>query len=306
MMVSTMNTKHASAVLIALIAFGSFLGVASLLSDDASAASLSGTWVSRVSGQGYTQTYMGPTGSTITDHLDVELVLSSSGSGYSGTMTATGTGGTKTYTVEGTFDGTTFLMTAHYGWDGVNYLNPVYTLTVSGNEMSGSATYLNVGVPIHGTFDLKKSGAFGSIGFTGSTTTTAVLVVVVVIAVVSIGVASTPVKIPTQGFQPGVTHVPSPPSQYQPSWQGETGEMAPPVGPDGAVPQGGAGLQYATPAPVGKPLPPRQHYGKVSQEAPRCPNHPGVALMPHYTSADGSDPGSWYCPQCKLYPWGRN
>ena len=300
-----MNTKRASAFLIALMAFGTFLGVASLTSDDASAAGISGTWVSRVPDQGYVQTYMGPGGSTITDYLDVELVLTGSGSSIDGTLTATGDSGTKTFPVDGTFDGTTFLMTAHYGWDGVSMLNPVYALTVEGNEMSGSATYLNVGVPIHGTFDLKKAGAFGTIAFNGSTTTMAVFVVVIVIAVVSLGVASAPVKVAPQGFQPTVTHVPSPPSPYQPTWQGETGQMAQPIAPDGAVPQGGAGLQFATPAPAGKPLPPREHYGRVSQEPPRCPVHPDTALSPHFT-VDASDPGSWYCPKCKLYPWGKS
>jgi hypothetical protein len=244
---------------------------------------------------------MGPTGGTITEHYDIELVLSGSGSVYTGTVTASGgSQGTKTYNVEGTFDGTTFMMTAHYGWDGVSYLTPVYAITVEGSEMYGSATYLNVGVPIHGTFDLKKGGMLAVGGITP-----AVSGLVIGISIVAIVVASSSPRVPKAGFKPQTGAAPAYQPSYQPSQQRTTETPPQPMSGDGTVPLGGAGLQYGTPAPSGRPFPPKEHFAKVSQEPPRCPVHNNVALAPHFSNTDMNDPGSWYCPKCKGYPWGR-
>lgn len=301
-----MNRSVARSLAILVIAMMSSVTVFALISTDASAASVSGTWVSRVAGQGYVQSYMGPSGNTVTDTLDAKLVLSGSGSSITGTMTGWENGVPRTYDVEGSFDGTTFLMTAHFGWDGVNWLTPVYTLTVSGNEMSGSGSYLNVGVTIHGTFDLKKEGGFSGLSVAGGMAP-AVSALVIIISIVAIVVASTPVKIPPpQGFQPQVMSVPSPQYPYQPSVQTETPSS--PIGPpEAGTPVGGAGLQYGTSPPAGgPPFAPRDHFSKTSQEPPRCPLHHDIALVPHYFKTDGSDPGSWFCPKCNRYPWGRN
>ena len=299
-MVNQMRTKLASVLLISILALGSFMTAVALMAGNASAASLSGTWESRVSGSGYTQTYMGPSGSTVTDHFDVTLVLTQSGTSVTGTLRSDQTGGVKTFSVDGTFDGTTFLMTAHYGWDGVNMLNPVYTLTVSGDHMTGSGSYLNVGVTIHGTFDLTTSGGLGGLTLAGGTAPV-VSGIAIAIAIVAIVIASTPVR---SGFRPQVMSAPSPQYPYQPSVQTTTDNGLPIGPPEAGTPVGGAGLQYATPAPVGKPFPPRDHFTRVSQNPPRCPIHNDVALSPHFASA--GDAGSWFCPRCNGYPWGKN
>jgi len=299
-MVNLMRTKLASVLLISILALGSFMTAVALMAGNASAASLSGTWESRVSGSGYTQTYMGPSGSTVTDHIDVKLVLTQSGTSVTGTLRSDQTGGVKTFSVDGTFDGTTFLMTAHYGWDGVNMLNPVYTLTVSGDHMTGSGSYLNVGVTIHGTFDLTTSGGLGGLTLAGGTAPV-VSGIAIAIAIVAIVIASTPVR---SGFRPQVMSAPSPQYPYQPSVQTTTDNGLPIGPPEAGTPVGGAGLQYATPAPVGKPFPPRDHFTRVSQNPPRCPIHNDIALSPHFASAE--DAGSWFCPRCNGYPWGEN
>lgn len=299
-MVKQMRTKLASVLLISILALGSFMTAVALMAGNASAASLSGTWESRVSGSGYIQTYMGPSGNTITDHIDVKLILTQSGTSVTGTLRSDLTGGAKTFNVDGTFDGTTFLMTAHYGWDGVNMLNPVYTLTVSGDRMTGSGSYLNVGVTIHGMFDLTKSGGFGGLTVAGGMAPV-VSGIVIAIAIVAIVIASTPVR---SGFRPQVMSAPSPQYPYQPSVQTTTDNGLPIGPPEAGTPVGGAGLQYATPAPVGKPFPPRDHFTRVSQNPPRCPIHNDIALSPHFASAE--DAGSWFCPRCNGYPWGKN
>ena len=299
-MVNRMRTKLASVLLISVLALGSFMTAVALMAGNASAASLSGTWESRVSGSGYIQTYMGPSGNTITDHIDVKLILTQSGTSVTGTLRSDLTGGAKTFNVDGTFDGTTFLMTAHYGWDGVNMLNPVYTLTVSGDRMTGSGSYLNVGVTIHGVFDLTKSGGFGGLTVAGGMAPV-VSGIAIAIAIVAIVIASTPVR---SGFRPQVMSAPSPQYPYQPSVQTTTDNGLPIGPPEAGTPVGGAGLQYATPAPAGKPFPPRDHFTTVSQNPPRCPMHNDIALSPHFASAE--DAGSWFCPRCNGYPWGKN
>jgi hypothetical protein len=181
-------------------------------------------------------------------------------------------------------------------------LNPVYTLTVSGVRMTGSGSYLNVGVMIYGSFDLTTSGALGGLTLAGGAAP-AVSAVAIVISIVAIVVASATVVIP-QGFQPQVMSAPSPQYPYEPSVQTTTDSGLPIGPPEAGTPVGGAGLQYATPAPVGKPFPPREHFTRVSQNPPRCPIHGDIALSPHFASAE--DAGSWFCPRCNGYPWGKN
>ena len=274
--------------------------------ENASAASLSGTWVSRVSGSGCTQTYMGPGGGMITDHIDISMTLSQSGTGVTGTLRSDQNGVAKSFSVEGTFDGTTFLMTAHYGWDGVSMLNPLYTLTVSGDRMSGSGSYLNVGVTIQSSLDLKKSGSLGggSLGTGLGDVAPIVSAGVITMAIIAIVIAGTStVRVP-KGFRPQTPAAQPHEFNYEPSIQTTTEVPNQPTSNDGATYLGGAGLQFATPAPAGKPFPPREHYTKVSQEPPRCPIHNGIALQPHFSGPE--DQGSWFCPYCKNYPWGKN
>ena len=235
-----MNTTKLRVLIIAILVTGTVALSALALSTNASAASIAGTWVSRESGKGYTQSYLGPYGDMVTEYFDIELVLSGSGSTFSGTLTSTGYGYTQSYPVEGTFDGTTFLMTAYYGWDGVNYVTPEYTLTVSGSEMYGSASYLNVGVTIYGTFDLRKEGLFGINGIApiASGATIAISIIAIVVA------ASPPRPSVPKGFRPEMKKVVSPSSRYEPSNQWTTEVPSGPVSGDGTVPAGGIGLTW--------------------------------------------------------------
>ncbi len=242
-----MKTGRLTVLMVAFLFVGTMAFPAMALSMNASAASIAGTWVSREAGRGYTQTYIGPYGDLVTEYFDIELTLSGSGSDYSGTLIATGYGDTQSYLVDGTFDGTTFLMTAYYGWDGVNYLTPVYTLVVTGDEMYGSSSYVNVGVTIHGTFDLKKEGLFGVGGLAPIASSVAIT-----ISIIAIVIAATPPKArpAPKGFQPNATRVPPPPSRYEPSQQWTT-EMPPqPMSGDGTVPVGGVGLHTGATRPM--------------------------------------------------------
>lgn len=287
-------------MVIPLLITGMMVLSALAFSADASAAGVAGTWVSRIPGEGYTQTYMGPYGYLVTDQFDVELSLSESGGEVYGTLRSWNQYETQEFSVDGTVSGSIFYMTAYFGWDGVSYLTPVFTLTIDGDTMYGSGSYVNVGVPITGTFDLEKEGLFAVGGMAPI-----VSGVSIAVAIVAIVIAVTPGKAPKTGYQPQVMKYPPSPPPYAPSQQWTTEVPPQAISGDGTTPVGGAGLQYATPPPAGKPLPPRDHFTNVSQEPPRCPMHKDIALTPHY-SADMNDPGSWYCPRCKGYPWGKN
>ena len=214
------------------------------ISMNASAASVSGTWVSRISGEGYTQTYIGPYGDLVTDKFDVELELSESGGDVYGTLRAWQIDGVKEYTVAGTLSGSVFYMTAYYGWDGVNYLTPLYTLTVEGDQMYGSGSYLNVGVTITGTFDLEKDSLFGISGLAPVVSGGAIA-----ISIVAIVIAATPPK-PTapKGFQPQIRKVSSPSPRYEPSQQWTTEAPSQPLSGDGTISVGGVGITQGLPA----------------------------------------------------------
>jgi hypothetical protein len=124
--------------------------------------------------------------------------------------------------------------------------------------------------------------------------------IVIAMAIAAIVIASTPVR---TGFRSQVMSAPYQ-FQYQPSVQTTTDSGLPIGPPEAGTPVGGAGMQYGTPAPVGKPFPPRDHFKRVSQNPPRCPIHGDIALSPHFESAE--DAGSWFCPRCNGYPWGKN
>jgi hypothetical protein len=166
---------------------------------------------------------------------------------------------------------------------------------------TGSGTWSKVDME-HGTWSVKKSGGL-SLGFGSiSGVTPIVSVAVIVVSIVVIVAVAAPLRPP---IVPGTPSAPPGPPAYQPSIVGETGTLVPSM-PDGAIPVGGVGLQYASPPSSGKPLPPKDYFSKTSQNSPRCPIHGDVALVPHYFRTDGSDPGSWFCPRCDNYPWGRS
>ena len=265
-----MTTVWARALVLSLLVTGTMAFSIAAASTNASAAGVSGTWVSRIPGEGYIQSYIGPYGTTVTDYFDVELVLSGPDSAITGTLTATGDGYTKSYPVDGTFDGTTFLMTAYYGWDGVNYLSPTYTLTVSGNQMYGSASYLNVGVTIHGTFDLEKEG-FSLVGVGGLNPI--VSAIGIAMAIAAIVVAVSPPKV-SKGVQPGVGSAPYA-QQPVPSQQWTTGTYPQPQAPGPGTPVGGVGLHYPNERPLSGP---EREALKGMTRSPKV-NAVGLAIM---------------------------
>ncbi len=278
-----------------------FASATVLLSSEASAASLAGTWTSRIDGEGYTQSYLYFGGSTITESFDTELDLSVSGSSVTGTWTVYQDSGPTTVDVEGTFDGTVFLMTAYLGWDGSGYMVGQYALTVSGDTMTGSGSYLNVGVTINGYFDLVKGAGLLGLG------DLAAPMAVGGAAGGAVGAVALLVPSPKPGFRPGAGRAGYAPAQPVPSEVRET--YAGPIGPpEPAQPQGGVGMTWGSPDPTvwkgqGPPPAPKDWYSNVSQQAPQCPMHPGTFTTPHYR--DPTDAGSWYCPHCNGYPWGR-
>ncbi len=297
-----------------MLAIGSLLLLASLVPANASAADIAGTWVSAVAGEGYVMEGAITTGPH-TWHHDVRMTLEQSGTFIWGSETITvrtvdnhpgyrgwppypyPMGESFTYEVDGYFDGTTFEMSLYAS--GFVY---DFTLTVSGNSMYGSGTFDSAGVLMEGVYDLQKESGFGLTGLSGMTPV--VSAGAIVVAIVTLVVVSAPVRLP-QGTVPGVTTVTSP-QAYQPSTEGTLELPASPISAEGAMAVGGVGLHYPAPPPSGRPLPPRDHFSRTSQEPPTCPFHGDVALAAHYGRTDGSDPGSWFCPRCNSYPWGRS
>jgi len=274
-----------------------FASVTVLLSSEASAAGLAGTWTSRIDGEGYTRSYLYFDGSTITDSEDAKLVVSSSGSDVAGTLTIL----SESYSVTGTFDGTTFVMRLFWGWDGVTYCEGVYTLTVDGDRMYGSGSFVNVGVTIHGSFDLVKGG-----GLLGLGDLAAPLAVAGGIGG-AVGAVAFVIPSPKPGMRPSAGRSGYVPAQPVPSDVRET-YMGPIGPPEAGQPQGGVGMTWGSSDPTvwkgqGPPPAPKDWYSSVSQQPPQCPNHPGTFTTPHYSGP--TDAGSWYCPHCNGYPWGR-
>ncbi|MEW5747541.1 MAG: zinc ribbon domain-containing protein [Candidatus Thermoplasmatota archaeon] len=234
-----MKATWARALVLSLLVTGTTAFTISAASENASAASVDGSWTSRISGEGYTQTYLGPYGGTITDSFDADLDVSSSGTDVSGTLTV----GSQSYAVWGAFDGSTFMMTLQWGWDGVSYCQATYALTVDGDLMYGSGSYLNVGVTINGYFDLQRGGLFAVGGINPI-----VSAIGITLAIVAIVVAVSPPKVP-KGFQTGTTSAPYA-QQPVPSQQWTTGPYPQPPGPGVGTPVGGVGLHYPNERPL--------------------------------------------------------
>jgi hypothetical protein len=164
---------------------------------------------------------------------------------------------------------------------------------------TGSGTWSKVGME-SGTWSVQKTGGFALGSLDGIAP--AVSAVAIAASVIALVAVVTPVKAPITPKTRSVQYNPD----LKPSIQGETGPMSPPGPPGAGTPVGGAGLQYAPQTAGGKPLPPKDYFSKTSQDPPRCPIHGDAALVPHYFTADGSDSGSWFCPRCNNYPWGRS
>ena len=179
------------------------------------------------------------------------------------------------------------------------YQSGQIVLTLNGNRLQGSGSFYSAGVTVHYDIDLKREGLFGFFG-TSTIAPIASLGFVVVFIVIIVTVLK-PVRVP---MTPSVTKVPPYNPTYVPSDVRTTGEPTPLPPPEVGLPQTGAGLYIPPPPPPGRPLPPKEHFSR-SQEPPRCPIHGDAALVAHFKYAEG-DPGSWYCPKCKGYPWGRS
>lgn len=276
----------------------------------ATALDVSGKWVSATSGEGLIQT-----DAASKRYFDWEWTLSQSGSSVvaSGSYTLTRNIPYMEYDPWSSYIGITY---PYYNPDGMivgdqlvfdmtdpsQYDYGQIVLSVSGNRMFGSGSYVDAGGTVHYEFDLKKAGLFGLAGLGGLTMIASAAAIVVAIA--AIVVVSAPLKLP---FQPGVTKVPSQGPTYVKGEERTTDELAVPFTyPTGeAQPQTGVGVTVGSPSPpTGKPLPPKEHF-RHSPDHPRCPFHHDVALVPHYKGPE-SDPGSWYCSRCKGYPWGRS
>ncbi|MGD9962662.1 MAG: hypothetical protein AB7S97_02005 [Thermoplasmata archaeon] len=303
-----MNSIKVRALALSMLFMAATVLSLSAISENVSAASVDGSWTSRVSGKGYTQTFLDPYGSTVTRYYDADLSLSSSGTSVTGTLSAD----SRTFEVWGTFDGSVFMMTLQWGWDGVSYCEATYALTVDGDLMYGGGSYLNVGVTINGYFDLKQGGlvSVGGVATVVSGVSISIAIVAVIIAVTpavapAAGGASRAGGAMNAGFRPQTARMPPAAPPYTPTQQWTTDTPDQPMSGDGTVPQGGVGLHYAAPPPGGRPAPPREHFNQ-SQVHPRCPIHGDTALVPHYSNTDMNDPGSWFCPRCNGYPWGKN
>jgi len=275
----------------------------------ASAITVSGKWVSATPGEGLIDWDL-----LSKRYCDAEMSISQSGSKVAVTLTTTirkvdvysphdpwhdHIGETSTSNMVGTIVGNNLVFEmSQFGTD----MSGQIVLTVEGDRMYGNGSYIDAGVTIHYVFDLKGENAFGilnpsTIALVASSGFVVVFIVIIVVVV-------RPVHIP---FTPALTKVPPYTPQYEPAEERTTGEVSFSY-PEGGTPVGGIGITDGTPwgpqPPQGKPLPPKQHYANT-QEPPRCPVHPDTALTPHYKDAL-NDPGSWYCPKCKGYPWGRS
>jgi len=313
-----MRTKSASALLISMLVFGSFMTVVALMAATPVKASstFDGTYDFTTTGTYGTYTehnFLIISNGKISDAKVNEIYTAPPNWPAGVTPSGSRGDGIYWYTFIGTVDSS-----GNADWRGGSLVaagNFDYTYTgVINADGTGSGTWYG---NEHGTWSVQKSGS-SSLGLSlAGGMAPAVSGVVIAIAIVAIVIASTPVSIPqvlqpqvlsapSPGFQPQVMPAPSQQYTYEPSVQTTTDNGLPIGPPEAGTPVGGAGLQYPTSPPDGRPFPPRDHFMKTSQQPPRCPVHPDVALVPHYFRTDGSDPGSWYCPKCNLYPWGKN
>jgi len=299
-----MSSSRAGAALASMFALALALTALVASAGQASSASVSGKWVSATPGEGFIEWDV-----MSKRHYDWEMTLSQSGSDVTASVTYTlrsvdvyhlpdvwssDIGFTHSGVMFGTAMGDQLVFDlGQFGDSGQ------FVLTVSGNTIYGSGTFISAGATEHYEFDLKREGLFGFFG-TSMITPIASLGFIVVFIVIIVTVLK-PVRIP---MTPSVTRVPPYNPTYVPSDVRTTGEPTPVSGPEGGISMGGAGLYIPPPPPTGRPLPPKEHFSR-SQEPPRCPIHGDAALVAHFKSSEG-DPGSWYCPKCKGYPWGRS
>jgi hypothetical protein len=258
----------------------------------ASAADVSGTWTG-------TCTRTSPYAST----ENAELSIDSSGDG---TLAMAG----RSYAVSGSVSGSTYYMHTQFDWDGVSYPTCDVDFTVSGDSMTGSGSFVNVGTTIYLEFDLTR-GAFGGLGLTITPAAAAVGGLAVLSGLVGLGASI--MKAPVdQGARQGPTflapqHAHQAPNQYQggrynqpPSYQqGAVSETNPNYNPntppDVGTSIGGVGM--TTPNLLDQnnnPHPPRKY---DSPNQPQCPIHrvPCQARFPYQNQLE---PGSWYCQRC--------
>lgn len=167
---------------------------------------------------------------------------------------------------EGTFDGTTLILT--FGWEEGNLgsTTPIFTLTVDGDEMSGGGDWYSGGVLMHGEFDLKREG----FSLLSPTTITYISAFgAIAIAIVAIVIVSANLKVPTT---PRITHVPPYGPNYERSIERTTELGPPPPLPEGGTPLGGVGMSFGSPVqPTTRPLPPKEHFMSVSSDPPDAP-----------------------------------
>jgi hypothetical protein len=291
-----------------MLVFSAGFSLLALATANASAASVSGKWVSATPGEGLIHWDI-----LSKRYCDCEMTLSQSGTAVSASISTTirkvdvysqndpwhnDVGKTSTSQMAGVVQGNKLVFNmSQFGAD----MSGQIVVTVEGNRMYGNGTYIDAEVTIHYIFNLKSEGTFGTLDT--NTVTVIASTGFVVIFIVIIVVVVRPVHIP---YTPTVTKVSPYTPQYEPAEERTTGEV-PFSYPEPATPVGGIGLSQGTPwgpqPPQGKPLPPKQHYANT-YEPPRCPIHPDTALTPHYMNQN--DPGSWYCPRCNGYPWGRS
>lgn len=171
-------------------------------------------------------------------------------------------------------------------------------LTVSGDRMYGSGSYVDSGVLIFYEYDLKREGIFGSLlGPMGIIPITSVGFIVIFIVIIVTVTKPVPISPTSKDVSPYSR-------AYEPSDVRTTDDSMSVSFPQGGTPTGGVGITIPPPPPSGRPLSPKEHFSRT-YEPPRCPIHGDTALVAHYRFAEG-DPGSWYCPKCKGYPWGRS
>jgi len=297
-----MRTKSASALLISMLVVGSFMTVVAFMAaTPAKAASgFDGTYDFTTTGTYGTYTehnFLIISNGKISDAKVNEIYTAPPNWPAGVTPSGSRGDGIYWYTFIGAVDSS-----GNANWRGgclvaAGNFDYTYTGAIDADGTGSGTWYGNE----HGTWSVQESGSSG-IGLTVAGGMAPVVSgIAIAIAIVAIVIASTPVR---SGFRPQVMSAPSPHYPYQPSVQTTTDTGLPIGPPEAGTPVGGAGLQYATPAPVGKPFPPRDHFTRVSQNPPRCPIHNDIALSPHFASAE--DAGSWFCPRCNGYPWGKN
>ena len=260
----------------------------------ASAADVSGTWTG-------TCTRTSPYAST----ENAELSIDSSGDG---TLTMAG----RSYAVSGSVSGSTYYMHTQFDWDGVSYPTCDVDFTVSGDRMTGSGSFVNVGTTIYLEFDLTR-GAFGGLGITITPAAAAIGGLAVLTGLVGLGasIMSAPVDRGAHHgpsfLAPAHAHQAHPrerwggqynqPPSYQQGAVSETSPNRGPIQPATDIGTSVGGVGMTTPVLLDQnnnPHPPRRY---ESSQGPQCPIHhvPCQARFPYQNQLE---PGSWYCQRC--------